>query len=472
MRKNSNDAFWVTHDGIQPRLSDGEGAERPMLALALHGMGWIDVEIRAETVALKLDPAAVKDVVLVNAEVTLRTRAAGRRVWVHFDDGDLAETAVCFFDPSAALRHIRATIEKTHDDRADAALHRLLAGQYPSASDDLSLRPAAPVPMRPVSGTENALPMDDMERSLVAAGQFAERLRFAEWVDDTGRHRRHLDDSLPHDEADMVLFALHSLGWAAIERPWIMGGSALDSVTPSRVVVDPHGLEAGALGRLMALCEPWDASGAAITLAWWDGRSWQHEAGTGEQLAGRLNHLVDTKQNAWFPSTVQSVAMDPSDFQRRHHLGEDHAFVKALNIWGAHGGQLREGGELLSAMKKAGIFNHRTKLIEADENSEFRIMDYADGGYRIWADRDHLVGRRLTEVPDRQLGERVQSDLLTVLRKDEPLVHGCQGIVRTGDGPVSYRWSRLTLPFRRRKDRRPTNLITVITVDEATPVAR
>ena len=471
MRKQSNEAFWLTHDGVKQRLSDGEGAERPMLALAMHGMGWIDVEVRADTVALKLDPGVVQDIVLDHAELALEERAANLRVWIHFDNGDQRETAVCFLDSTEAIRHARAAAMKARNDRSEEVFDQLLAGELPSMAGHHPDAPATPIPMPPAPDEANPQPINELESSLLKAEQFAERLRFAEWVDETGRHRRHLNEGLPHSETDMVLFALHSLGWAAIERPWIMSGSALESVPPTRVIIDPHGLETEALSRLQTLCETWDASGDQITLAWWDGRSWQHELGNGEQLSMRLRHLVDAKQNAWFPSTVQSVAMDPRGFQRRHHLDEKHPFVNALKIWRAHGGRLREGGELLSALKSAGIFDHRTKLVETDENNEFRILDYADGGHRVWSDKDYLIGRRLADVPDRRLGERVQSDLLTVLRKDEPLVHGCQGIVRTEDGPVSYRWSRLTLPFRRPKSHRPTKLISIITVDEATPIA-
>lgn len=469
MRRHSDEAFWITHEGIEPRHSDGEGAERPMLAMALHGMGWIDVEIRSETVALKLNPAVVQPVVLDHAEVALRARAPAFRVWVYFDNGDRQEPAVCFLDPIAALELVRERTSTDRHDPAGTVLDHLLTGQPPPHAGDLVPGLVTPVSMPQASGPQDPVPMGDVERSLLDARQFAERLRYAEWIDDTGRHRRRLNHDLPHDEADMVLFALHSLGWAAIERNWIMGGSGLETITPDRVLVDPHGLEAGALDRLLALCEPWGTSGVVIVLSWWDGLCWQHESGTGEQLSTRLRHLVDAKQSPQFPSTVQSIAMEPDAFRRQNRLSKDHPFVSALKIWAAHGGRLGKDNDLLQHMEQAGIFERRTKLLEPDENSEFRIAHYGDGGYRIWTtdEQKRMLGGRILDVPDRRLGERVQSDVLSVLRKDDPLVHKCQGVVRGEEGPIRVSWSRLTLPVRQPHRHNPVSLFTLVLVNDS-----
>ena len=136
----------------------------------------------------------------------------------------------------------------------------------------------------------------------------------------------------------MVLFAMHSLGWAAIERPWPDAGTPLGLAAPTRIVVDPHCVEPAAVERLAELCAIWPDTVDPLSLAWWDGASWESEYGHCQQVAERVRHLVTARQYAQFPTTIQSVAIEPGrlpDDVAAHHRD---LITRAVRTWWAYGG--------------------------------------------------------------------------------------------------------------------------------------
>ena len=238
------------------------------------------------------------------------------------------------------------------------------------------------------------------------------------------------------------------MGWIGIEMDFPTRKRDLRSDLPARIVLDPHVVEMPMLKRLEGLCEDWAEAPGVITLVWWDGITWISECGSADQIAARARHLVTAKRNAFFPSTVQSIAMEPD--RLAHDLQSQHRAMieRTARIWGAR--NANDGGEsLFQELENTGIFSERTKLVKLDSDYEFRIAQYRSGRLALWNEQNdgEMVGRRLTDVPDRHLGLRVQQDLLSVTRRGTPLVHQCYGTLSTNAGPKTYSWTLLSLPI-------------------------
>ena len=248
----------------------------------------------------------------------------------------------------------------------------------------------------------------------------------------------------------MAMYALHALGWIAVERRIGLaatgqGAGALRSEMPLRLTLDPHAVEPRGLAALEALCRDWAEAPGTLTLVHWDGLSWFGEFGSPEQLAARARHLTTAKLSARFPSSIQSIVIPPDRFLRRL----DPMFEKTLDLYQSTDGKLDGKSVFLKRLREAGVMEARVKCMVPDENNELRITAYSEGPIELWnadAHRD-FVGRRILDLPDRHLGRRVQDDLLTAARRDDPVAHTCQGLIRTDQGLTDMTWTRFTLPL-------------------------
>ena len=458
-------SFWLTPKGIGPRLSDGKGAERTMWATAINLMGWIDVEVGGRIADVHVDPDVVDDEVLCLLPDALEHRAQGRRITINLVRADSRPASVCFADVKSAMRYLQSTVRTRRGSKNGPPTIDEILGGAAAANPEIDSHGRSPAPIATQSDA-GARSISSIELAMISAESLAARLRAAEWLDADGRYRRRLGDDLPHDAPDMVLFALHSLGWAAIERSWLHAGTSLDTVSPTRLVVDPHGAEPATVERLIDLCAVWSDGLEPISLAWWDGATWQNEFGRAEQVADRIRHLVTARQYAQFPTTIQSIAIEPD------HLPNDVAphhrelISRAVRTWWAYGGNGDEGSGLIEAIEREGASSARAKLVELDQDNQFRIAAYEGGDLRLWDEITpaQMVGKRLIDVPDRRLGRRVELDVQTAVRRGSPVVHRCRGVLMTKGGPEPFDWVRLSLPLYRRAYATPRSVLTICMV--------
>jgi hypothetical protein len=483
MAQDLDTALWIKPDGLERRLSDGIPSLAALETTALHVMGWIEVERTGMLTRVTLDPYAVRYDALMRLPDVLGTRFRGRAVDVALAHRGMSHSArVSFFSTTAAITHIneQVIIERGDLDH-EPPIDRLAKGMGESRAEPQREAKPAPLPntFESASGRSRetdkiranleedsrARPIGELEGALQSGVAVARRLIGGAWLTDEHAVVPNLRDELRRDEPDMILFALHTRGWVGVEMDFPSRGGDLRAELPARIVMDPHVVSLETLRTLMTFCNDWAESPGVITLVWWDGISWVMEYGSADQLAARARHLIEAKRSAFFPSTPQSIAMDPDNFAIQDLAGRE-MFDRALRIWRAHGGRLDKNKVMMNAFHSAEIFKQRTKLLNVDENNEFRISHYAPGERAIWTTKEisSMIGRRLIDVPDRKLGASVQNDLLTVLRWDRPLVHRCEGVVDRTNGPTKVSWSRLTLPLRSTTS--ATSLLTVINVDE------
>lgn len=483
MAQDFDTALWIKPDGLERRLSDGIPSLASLETTALHVMGWIDVQRTGMLTRVTLDPYAVRYDALMRLPEVLGSRFRGRAVDVALANRGMSHSArVSFFSTTAAIAHIHEqVISERGDLDEEPPIDQLAKGMgeskaqpervakavpLPSASEQSGSRPRATDLLRAnLEEDSKARPIGELEGALQSGVTVARRLIGGMWLTDEKGIVPDLASVLRRDEPDMVLFALHTRGWIGVEMDFPSRGTDLRAELPARIVMDPHGVSKETLRGLLSFCDDWAEAPGVITLVWWDGISWVMEYGSADQLAARATHLVEAKRNAFFPSTPQSIAMDPDSFAIQAKAGQD-VFDRALRIWRAHGGRLEKNQVMMNAFHSSDIFKQRTKLLDVDENNEFRISHYAPGDRAIWTSQEisSMVGRRLIDVPDKKLGASVQNDLLTVLRWDRPLVHRCEGVVDRSDGPTRLSWSRLTLPLRSAQS--ATSLLTVVNVDE------
>lgn len=457
-------SFWLTPKGIGPRLSDGRGAERTMWATAINLMGWIDVEIGERIADVHVDPDVVGDEVLALLSEALSHRAKGRRITINLVRADSRPVSVCFADLKAAIRYLEGSVRIRRGPKGPPTIDDILKGV--GISDDADGRAQTPLPISPATETAAARSISSIERAMISAESLAARLRSAEWLDADGRYRRRLSDELPHDAPDMVLFALHSLGWAAVERSWLHAGTSLDTVPATRIIVDPHGVEPATVERLADLCAVWAEGLEPLSLAWWDGATWQSEYGRPEQVADRIRHLVTARQFAQFPTTIQSIAIEPDRLPGDVAPQHRDLIARAVRTWWAFGGNGDEGSGLIEALEREGASEARAKLVELDQDNQFRITAYEAGDRALWDEiaPAQMVGKRLIDAPDRRLGRRVELDVQTAVRRGSPLVHRCRGVLLTQGGPEPFDWVRLSLPLYRRTHRTPRSVFTICMV--------
>lgn len=457
-------SFWLTAKGIGPRLSDGRGAERTMWATAINLMGWVDVEIGDRVADVHVDPDVVGDDVLRLLPDALDRRAEGRRITINLVRADVRPVSVCFGDVRAAIRYLQGQVQARRGKKGPPSIDDILRGTGLAA--DSHGRSQEPVPIVAPPDIAVARSISSIERAMISAESLAGRLRSAEWLDANGRYRRRLSDELPHDAPDMVLFALHSLGWAAIERSWLRAGTSLDSVAPSRLVIDPHGIAPATVERISDLCDAWAESAGEVSLAWWDGATWQSEYGRAEQVSDRIRHLVTARQFAQFPTTIQSIAIEPDRLPGDVAPHHRDLIARAVRTWWAFGGNGEEGSGLIEALEREGAHTASAKLVELDQDNQFRIAAYEAGDRRLWDEipPGQMVGKRLIDAPDRRLGRRVELDVQTAVRRGSPLVHRCRGVLLTQGGPAPFDWVRLSLPLYRRTHPTPRSVFTICMV--------
>ncbi len=459
-------SFWLTPKGIGPRLSDGTGAERTMWATAINLMGWIDVDVGPRIADVHVDPDVVGDEVLELLPDALAHRAKGRRITINLVRADSRPVSVCFTDVKPAMRYLQSSVRMRRGSKnSPPTIDEILRGTgTPDRDSESHARSPAPIATRPEVGIARSI--SSIELAMISAESLAGRLRGAEWLDADGRYRRQLGDDLPHDAPDMVLFALHSLGWAAIERSWLHAGTGLDTVPPTRIVIDPHGAEPATVDRLIDLCTVWSDGLEPISLAWWDGATWQNEYGRAEQVADRIRHLVTARQYAQFPTTIQSIAIEPDRLPNDVAPHHRELIGRAVRTWWAYGGNGDEGSGLIEALERDGANSARAKLVELDQDNQFRIAAYEGGDLRLWDEIPpaQMVGMRLIDAPDRRLGRRVELDVQTAVRRGSPVVHRCRGVLLTQGGPESFDWVRLSLPLYRRTHPTPRSVLTICMV--------
>lgn len=457
-------SFWLTPKGIGPRLSDGQGVERTMWATAINLMGWVDVEIGGKVADVHVDPEVVGDEVLGLLPEALERRATGRRITINLVRADTRPVSVCFADVKSAIRYLEGSVRSRRGPKGPPTIDEILRGTGLSGDADNHAQAPAPIAATPETGAARSI--SSIEMAMISAETLAARLRTAEWLDADGRYRRRLSDELPNDAPDMVLFALHSLGWAAIERSWLHAGTSLDSIAPTRIVVDPHSVEPATVERLTDLCVIWSESLEPVSLAWWDGATWQNEYGRAEQVADRIHHLVTARQYAQFPTTIQSIAIEPDRLPNDVAPHHRELIDRAVRTWWAFGGNGDEGSGLIEALEREGAQSARAKLVELDQDNQFRIAAYEAGDLRLWDEITpaQMGGKRLVDMPDRRLARRVELDVQTAVRRGSPLVHRCRGVLMTQGGPTPFDWVRLSLPLYRRTHPTPRSVFTICMV--------
>lgn len=458
---SDNNSFWLIAKGIGPRLSDGQGAERTMWATAINLMGWVDVDVCTRTVDVHVNPAVVSEAVVALLPGALRDCADGRRITVNLISADSRPVSVCFVNTEAAMNYLETSVRGRQAENGRPSIDEILRG----FDQDTELhRSEAPVPIASVADAARSI--SSIERAMISAEALAVRLRTAEWLDADGRYRRQLADELPNDAPDMVLFAMHSLGWAAVERPWPHAGTDLRSVLPTRIVVDPHALEPATVDRLADLCTLWSDTAKPLSLAWWDGATWESEYGHPEQVADRIRHLVTARQYAQFPTTIQSIAIEPEHLPNDVAAHHRDLIARAVRTWWAYGGNGENGSGLIEALEREGGNAARAKLVELDQDNQFRIAAYEGGDHGSWDEilPEMMVGKRLIDAPDRRLGRRVELDVQTAVRRGSPLVYRCTGVLLTNGGPSMFDWVRLSLPLYRRTHPTPRSVLTICMV--------
>ncbi|EDP61638.1 hypothetical protein BAL199_18381 [alpha proteobacterium BAL199] len=454
-------SFWLTAKGIGPRLSDGQGAERTMWATAVNLMGWIDVAVGARTVNVHVNPMVVSEMVVALLPEALKCASEGHRITINLISADTRPVSVCFADTDAAVNYLEASVRYRRGSNGRPSIDEILRG-FDQDTEVQQAQAAAPI----ASVSDSGRSISSIERAMISAEALAVRLRTAEWLDADGRYRRRLADELPNDAPDMVLFAMHSLGWAAIERPWPHAGTDLRAILPTRIVIDPHGLEPATVDRLVELCMLWSDSAKPLSLAWWDGATWESEYGHPEQVADRIRHLVTARQYAQFPTTIQSIAIEPEHLPNDVAAHHRDLIARAVRTWWAYGGNGDNGSGLIEALEREGGRTARAKLVELDQDNQFRIAAYEGGDHGCWDEiaSEMMVGKRLIDAPDRRLGRRVELDVQTAVRRGSPLVHRCTGVLLTNGGPSTFDWVRLSLPLYRSTHPTPRSVLTICMV--------
>ena len=108
----------------------------------------------------------------------------------------------------------------------------------------------------------------------------------------------------------------------------------------------------------------------------------------------------------------------------------------------------------------------RAKLVELDQDNQFRIAAYEAGDHRLWDEiaPANMVGMRLIDAPDRRLGRRIELDVQTAVQRGSPLVHRCRGVLLTNGGPSPFGWVRLSLRLYSGSHPSPRSVFTICMV--------
>ena len=454
------DGFWLTHAGYDKRHSDGSHGEYAILATVLHEIGWIDVHVRQGAAVVRLNPASVSRDVLAFLKPALTQRAPNHRVELILIDRDAAPVTIHYMNVDAACAHLDE-ITRSRDNGIDYEIMPFWGHEAdPKPKPDSLGEPAA-------NGAEAS---DDAGTALTDE-LFLRRLGTAEWLAPTEEAGVNTRRRLMRRQPAILSFAMRRLGYVAIKRSWRHQSQPFSSAPAELVALDPTAVSEDLRDQLIRLLEHWESMTRSIEVGWWNGSRWVREVGSALQVRDRVAFLSQAVANDPAHNTFESrvVAFDRNAANDR--WSALHPFARALARWRAENVGSGSAEALIRDLEADGIFEHRSKLVIADENNEMRIARYAPGSFQLWDDATHraLVGSRLLDVPDRSLGRSVQSDLLDVHRSAEPTLHQCHGVIQAGDMAKMVKWSRLTLPLRpeRRARETPGTMLSICMVDKA-----
>ncbi len=194
-------------------------------------------------------------------------------------------------------------------------------------------------------GIAGARSISAIELAMISAESLAARLRSAEWLDADGRYRRRLSDEPPHDAPDMVLFALHSLGWAGDRAVMAARRHQPETVPP-----------AGSSSiRTVSSRRPsigWPTCAPSGPKAWSRCRSPGGTVRSGRASSAGPSRLptgcatVTARQFAQFPTTIQSIAIEPDRLPGDVAPQHRDLIARAVRTWWAFGGNGEEGSGL------------------------------------------------------------------------------------------------------------------------------
>jgi|GEM_PF-743196 len=460
------DGFWVTNIGCDNRHSDGTAGEEAMLFTMLHDIGWIDVEVRDCSAVVRLNPTTVNEDALDALHAALKERAPRKMVELVLIDRDASPVTIAFLEAASACHHLTQITRQRPVDGEDGSVWGREAFPMPlpyALSDTLRFPLIAPS-----ARDADDLPFVDEER-------FAGTLTTSEWLAPLNTVDSLEDRRLTDRTPEMVSFALRSLGWIAVKRPWNRQHRPFHTSTPEVVALDPAAVSRESLNQLMALTGAWSHQGRTLTFAWWNGAAWVREFGMPDEVADRLRSLCRIAANDEPMTLVDSVELPINRVLGSGSAwADDHPFRVALRRWQDERAGAGSSEAILRDLERRGLFQQRTKLLVVDENEDMRIARYAPGSVRVWDERAHraMEGSRLVDVPDRGLGLSVQRDLQTVHRRREPVLHRCSGVIAGSDSLQAVQWSRLTVPLFQRIDGRERvhALLSTCELERALPI--
>ena len=434
------DGFWLHHAGYDKRHSDGSNGEYAILATVLHEIGWIDVHLYQGAAVVRLNPAVVSRDVLAFLKPALNKRAPDHRVELVLVDRDAAPVTIHYMGADAACAHLDE-ITRSRDDGVDYEI-----APFWSHEAEPTHKPQALGEWMP-----NRIEASDDAAITLADDLFLRRLGTAEWLTPTGVAGGNAQRRLTRRQPAILSFAMRRLGYIAIKRSWRHHRRPFASAPAELIALDPAAVTDELREQLIRLLEHWRPMTSNIEMGWWNGSRWIREVGTVEELRDRIIFLSRATANDSARHALESRIVSLDQHAANDRWSVLHPFARALARWRAENIGSGSADALIRNLEADGIFEYRTKLVIADENSEMRIARYAPGSFQLWDDATHraLVGSRILDLPDRSLGRSVQSDLLDVYRSAEPTLHQCRGIIQAGGMAKMVKWYRLTLPIRR-----------------------
>jgi len=485
-------ALWIRPEGPAPRLSDGSAAEQGLDTIALHVMGWIEIERNGTRTLVRLDPYAVRKDVLDQLEGVVAHRYRGRSIEVVILNGGLTGVPVTFFDTAEAIRHIHRSVAGQRGGVDDEPpIDSLAAGMR---QDDLAVTPlrvegtqAAPSGGRFGGGRQTAeghgsirqgcaRPIHEIEASLLDESQVIALLDGAIWIDEREQLTEDLAHALGMSESGltpnighgghMTPYALFSLGWIGIERDRarapllaevgddIQDGDPgadkdetpigrLQAELPRRVVLDPATVESGALTLLATLCGDWAEAPGTLELIYFDGLDWTRVSGSAEEVLWQVDRLirVHRRHDADAPAAPMADALG---------LSPDRDFEGHFRLWLERGGPDQSESDFVEALEAADLVDETVTVDRGPGDGELRLTldrpDATEAG--MAAEVDGLVGKLLLTPPDRIAETLAPDDLQEVLRTGAPSVREFRGSVRAGGRVRVLDGSRMTFPVR------------------------
>ena len=160
-----------------------------------------------------------------------------------------------------------------------------------------------------------------------------------------------------------------------------------------------------------------------------------------------------------------SRAFDPKRVFDRNQTDTARRFGPLIEAWQERSELRRQGVintelPIFSALAGTGLLG-RSSLVEPDKDGALRFgffgaaLDFVSDTHR-----QGLIGARVTDQPDANLGAWIDQEFRACLDHDEPRIFACSGIIVDSDGrPARRDWYRLVLPVHMAHDRNSVGLL-------------